>query len=234
MDDAELQIRKESATLRLQVEDKLRRAIATGRFRPGERLVERELCALLGVGRTSVREALRQLEAEGLIVTVPHRGPAVASMTVEEAQQLYDVRALLEGFAGAGCARSATPEQLTRLEGAVQALEVAAAEGGGSGLLDAKTGFYDALLDACGNEVVRQILRGLHNRITLLRATSMVQPGRLAQSLREIRGIYERIAARDAAGAEAACVAHIRNAAQVAMEVLARQPSSPKPGAVHG
>lgn len=222
MDDQELQIPRESATLRLQVEDRLRKAIGAGRFRSGERLVERELCALLGVGRTSVREALRQLEAEGLIVTVPHRGPAVASVGVEEARQLYEVRALLEGFAGRGCARHATPEQLGRLERAVAALEAAAAAGG-EALVEAKTAFYERLLEACGNEVVRQILTGLHNRITLLRRTSMEQPGRLPRSLREIRAICRRIAARDPEGAEAACVEHVRQAAKVALAVLERQ-----------
>src|SRR5512138_3023456 len=121
MDD-DMQIARESATLRLQVEEKLRKAIATGRFRSGERLVERELCALLGVSRPSVREALRQLEAEGLIVTIPHRGPAVATIDVHEARELYEVRALLEGFAGRKAAMVATPAQLAALEQAVTKL----------------------------------------------------------------------------------------------------------------
>lgn len=223
----DLQIRWERATLRLQVEDKLRSAIATGRFQPGERLVERELCSLLGVGRTSVREALRQLEAEGLIVTVPHRGPAVATISVEEAKALYEVRALLEGFAGRMAAIVGTPAQVEALGQAVKNLEAAAAEGGAR-LLDAKTAFYDRMLDACGNEVVRQLLTLLHNRITLLRRTSMTQPGRLPQSLTEIRGIYERIAAHDPDAAEQACVAHIRTAAEVAQAVLSKQSNDPQ------
>ncbi|GAC1343985.1 MAG: GntR family transcriptional regulator [Myxococcales bacterium] len=219
---SDMHVARESSTLRLRVEEKLRNAIGTGRFVPGQRLVERELCALLNVGRTSVREALRQLEAEGLIVSVPHRGPAVASITVEEARQLYEVRALLEGFAGRGCAEAATDAQIASLTHAFEDLERAAVRGGRA-LLPAKTAFYDALLAACGNEVVRQILKTLHNRITLLRATSMMQPERLRKSLAEIRVIVERIAARDADGAEAACVSHIRNAAEVALPVLARR-----------
>ncbi|MBI5071074.1 MAG: GntR family transcriptional regulator [Deltaproteobacteria bacterium] len=220
VDMSDMQVVREAATLRLRVEEKLREAIASGRFRPGTRLIERELCTLLGVGRTSVREALRQLEAEGLIVTVPHRGPTVASITVEEARQLYEVRAALEGFAGRGCAEHATPEQVTRLARAVDAVEVAARKG--RGLVESKTAFYDALLEACGNGVVRQLLRVIHNRVTLLRATSMAQAGRLPESLAELRAIQQRIAARDPAGAEAACVKHIRNAARVALEVLAK------------
>jgi DNA-binding GntR family transcriptional regulator len=229
MDDSnrnDLQVERESATLRLRVEEKLRDAISTGRFRPGERLVERELCSLLAVSRTSVREALRQLEAEGLIVTVPHRGPVVASITVEEARQLYEVRALLEGFAGRGCALHATDAQIARLKEAVEALEVAA-RSGGLPLVAAKTAFYDVLLESCGNDVVRQLLKTMHNRITLLRRTSMTQPGRLKKSLAEIRAIYQRIAARDAEGARAACITHINNAAAVALEVLAHGEHEP-------
>ena len=88
-----------SGDLRRLVEDKLRGAIASGRFQPGQRLVERELCELVGVGRTSIREALRQLEAEGLVHSIPNRGPVVSTISVAEARELYAVRALLEGDA---------------------------------------------------------------------------------------------------------------------------------------
>src|SRR5580658_6629334 len=100
MSSTELQIVRKSATLRLLVEDKLRSAIASGRFKPGQRLIERELCELTGVGRTSIREALRQLEAEGLVTVASHRGPSVTKITADEAKHLYAVRALLEGYAG--------------------------------------------------------------------------------------------------------------------------------------
>lgn len=214
-----LRIARETATVRAQVEARLRGAIASGRFRAGQRLVERELCALLGVGRTSVREALQTLAAEGLITAAPHRGPVVATLDAAEARQLYEVRALLEGFAGRGCATEASAGQVAALRRAQRALEAAAREGG-EALLAAKAAFYDRLLEGCGNAVVRQLLGGLHRRITLLRRTSMQQPGRLPRSLREIRRICQRIEARDPEGAEEACAAHVRNAAKAALAVL--------------
>jgi DNA-binding GntR family transcriptional regulator len=225
-----MQVEREAATLRLRVEEKLRSAIAAGHFPPGARLIERELCAMLGVGRTSVREALRQLEAEGLIVSTPHRGPQVASVSPEEARQIYDVRALLEGFAGRGSALHATDEQIAKLKSTAKELEKA--QGHEGGLLKAKTNFYDALFDSCGNEVVRQLLRTLHNRITLLRSTSMVQPGRLPKSLAEIRQIVDRIAARDPDGAAEACTTHVRNAGEIAVAVLAERTQSADAGLV--
>jgi DNA-binding GntR family transcriptional regulator len=223
MDDQDLQVARHAATLRLQVEEKIRSAIASGRFKPGQRLVERELCALINVGRTSVREALRQLEAEGLIVTVPHRGPIVRSVSGEEARQLYELRALLEGYAGREFASRGSDADIARLKTAVERLEATARAGVPGELAKAKTEFYRVLTEGSGNQFVEQTLRTLHNRITLLRTTSMTQPGRLPRSMREIHKIYERIAARDPAGAEAACVNHIREAAKVALAVLERQ-----------
>ena len=95
----ELYIAPATAPLRREIETRLRTAIVAGRFKPGDRLIEREMCELLGVSRASLREALRQLEAEELVKIVPHRGPVVSDVTVEEAEQLYDVRAMLEGLA---------------------------------------------------------------------------------------------------------------------------------------
>ena len=96
MSNSDLLITRQTTTLRTLVEEKLRTAILTGHFAPGQRLVERELSETLGVGRTSVREALRQLEAENLITNVPHKGPVVSTISLDEAQQLYAVRAMLD------------------------------------------------------------------------------------------------------------------------------------------
>ena len=222
MEAADLQITRETVTLRLRVEEKIRGAIIAGHFKPGTRLVERELCELLGVGRTSVREALRQLEAEGLVTTVPHRGPTVRQLTVAEAEQLYAVRALLEGYAGRHFAirdPDLVKHDLAALGRAVGALEQAT---GREALIAAKTAFYGALMSGGGNLVITQMLTTLHNRITLLRLTSMTQPGRMAESMKEVRAIYSAIQQRDGTRAEAACIKHINAAAAVALAVLAK------------
>lgn len=222
MSSINLQIPRQAATLRLLVEDRIRNAIATGHFKPGQRLIERELCEQIGVGRTSVREALRQLEAEGLVVTIPHRGPEVSSISYEEARQLYEVRALLEGFAGRGFAERGTDEAIAELGRAVTGFRKAADGDDRAALVAAKTHFYAVLMEGAGNVFVKQSLTTLHNRITLLRVTSMTQDGRLKDSVAEIEEIYRAIAARDGDGAEAACRRHIVKAAEVALSVLAR------------
>lgn len=221
MSTMNLQIPRQAATLRLLVEDRIRSAIVAGHFKPGQRLVERELCEQIGVGRTSVREALRQLEAEGLVVTVPHRGPEVSSISREEARQLYDVRALLEGFAGRSFAEHGSDGAVEELGRAVAGFRKAAEGGDHAALVAAKTRFYAVLMEGAGNIFVKQSLTMLHNRITLLRFTSMTQEGRLKNSVAEIEAIFEAIAARDGDRAEQACRHHIAKAAEVALTVLA-------------
>ncbi|MFG1466490.1 GntR family transcriptional regulator [Xanthobacter sp. DSM 24535] len=223
MSNIDLQIPRHAATLRLLVEDRIRTAIATGHFKPGQRLIERELCEQIGVGRTSVREALRQLEAEGLVVTVPHRGPEVSSISYEEACQLYEVRALLEGFAGRSFAERGSDADLVELGRAVAGFRKAAESGDNSMLVAAKTRFYAVLTEGARNVFVKQSLTTLHNRITLLRVTSMNQEGRLADSVSEIEAIYEAIRDHDGDRAEAACRYHIDRAARVALAVLAKE-----------
>jgi DNA-binding GntR family transcriptional regulator len=216
----DLQVVRQAATLRRQVEDKLRGAIASGRFQPGQRLVERELCELIGVGRTSIREALRQLEAEGLVLTIPHRGPVVSTITTSEAKELYAVRALLEGDAGRGFAQHHDGAQLLALQNSIALIKRAAEQTDQGLMLEAKTAFYQILMDGCGNRFIKQFLMTIHNRVNLLRVKSMMEPGRSVHSLAEINEIYEAVAARDGDRAAVACSNHIRAAAAIALRML--------------
>lgn len=224
MNEMDLHIPKQSATLRMAVEEKIRQAIASGVFKPGQRLVERQLCELIGVGRTSIREALRQLEAEGLITTYPHRGPVVSVITYEEAEQLYKVRALLESFSGQEFAERGAPADIARIEAAAAAFEAAAKGDDKAELIQAKTRFYDCLMEGSNNMFVRQMLTQLHNRVTLLRITSMTQPGRLEHSVQEIKDIVAAIRERNGPRAAAACKYHIDMASRTALEYLRKQP----------
>jgi DNA-binding GntR family transcriptional regulator len=212
-------------TLRGQVESFLREAIKNGRFRPGERLVERELCEMLQVSRPPLREALRRLEAEHLIEIVPHRGPVVASLNVTEARELYALRALLEGFAAHEFAIHASDVQIASLEKAVKQLHTQSSDTDRSALIEAKTRIYDVLLAGCGNHLISDVLQGLLTRINLLRLTSFTRPERLRESLVEIDELLRLIKARDAEGAQRTATQHIKNAEAAALEVL-NTPSS--------
>jgi DNA-binding GntR family transcriptional regulator len=212
-----------AAPVREQVEHRLRQAIMAGYFRPGDRLIERELCTLLGVSRTSVREALRQLEGDGLVVNIPNKGMVVATMTREEAGEIYQVRAMLEGLAGRLFAAQASPEQRAALREALSGVEAAHRSGEQQALVSAKDRFYAVLVSGCGNRVVGTVLQSLHDRIASLRFVTLAQPGRAAESVAEMRRMLGAIERRDPEAAWLACVEHVQHAAQVAAQVFEQQ-----------
>ena len=140
-----LRITPVAAPLREQVKERLRDAIAEGELQPGERLRERELCESLGVSRTSLREALRQLESEGLVETIPNKGVIVAVVTPEEASEIYAVRAALEALAAEAFTDHAEECHKQALRTSFQKLEEAFKEKDLPGQLAAKEDFYGAL-----------------------------------------------------------------------------------------
>jgi DNA-binding GntR family transcriptional regulator len=218
--DASLEVTRTVAPVRQQVVENLRRAIVEGRFRSAERLVERELCALTGASRSSVREALRQLESEGLIVTLPNRGPVVRTLGQAEIIDLYQVRALLEGLAGRLFVARANDGEVTELAASLDELERAFSAGDNRAALRAKDRFYEILLRGARSEVTQSLLRSLHNRISLVRSTTLVQPGRALGTIREMSAIVAAIRRRDADAAAAACTEHVQQAGTVALRVL--------------
>jgi DNA-binding GntR family transcriptional regulator len=209
-------------TVRAIVARKLREAIMSGNLKPGQRLVERELCEMMGVSRPSIREALRLLEADGLVNTVPHRGPMVSTISLEEARQLYAARAVLEGFAGRECARLHDPAVVRKIGEALGRLKIALAESDMIAVLEAKTDFYAALIGGCQNAFIERMLKPLHDRITLLRITSMSHPKRVNKSLREVTAIWRAIQSGDEDLAERCCVDHIKAAAVAALDMIER------------
>ena len=218
-----LSVVQTAAPVREQVLTNIRSAIVEGRFRPGDRLTERELCSLTGVSRTSIREALRQLEVEGLVTNVPNKGPVVATVTYKEAKDIYEVRAVLEGLAGRLFAKQATVEQIAELTRAMQRIEELVESGDQMELLRAKNQFYDVLLHGCGNDAVNPLLTSLHDRVAFLRAVTLAQPGRAATSVEEIRRILSAVEQHDEDAAWKACVEHVQNAAAVALQALSEQ-----------
>ncbi|MBI0432583.1 GntR family transcriptional regulator [Roseomonas sp. KE0001] len=218
MPDDSLQITPQP--VRRQVEERLRDAIITSRFMPGEHLSDRKLCDLFGVSRGVIREAVRLLEAEGLIVVVPNRGPFVAYLSAAEATQVYEVRSVLEALAGQGFAERASTEEIAELRAVFE--EIAATPPGADRmvLLGLKRRFYDVLLRGCRNTYVARMLDQLLNRNSQLRATTLSDPSRLPHTVAEIRRIVEAVERRDREGTWQACREHVMQAAQVALRIL--------------
>lgn len=210
-----MDMRIQTQSVQGQTVEKLREAILKGVFKPGQKLVEANLCEQMGVSRSSVREALRHLEAEKLITLIPNKGSFVANIDLEEAEQIYHVRAMLEGEACYLYASRADAQGIKRMREAMSDFERAVKKGDSIERLASTARFYDVILTGCGNKVIAEILQGLLARINFLRARSMATAGRAGHSASELRQIMAAIEGHDARSARAAAVAHVGKACEV-------------------
>ncbi|MBC9178586.1 GntR family transcriptional regulator [Pseudoroseomonas ludipueritiae] len=220
MDTASLQVATQVVTLRSALGDTLRAAILSGHFAPGQRLVERELCELTGASRASVRETLRQLEAEGLVVIRPHRGPSVTAISAEDARHLFGVRGVLQGYAARLCAEQRPAAALKAISEATAELEAAAAETDTRRIVAAGDAFHHAIAEGSGNPVLQGMFVSVHNRLALLRNLSMARPARVRDGIAAYQAIRDAIQAGEAARAEALCIRHNDAGLTVALGIL--------------
>lgn len=216
-----LDLRVSPRTIQQQVVEKLRHAILSGTFQPGSRLIESQLCELLGVSRPSVREALRSLQAERLIEIVPNRGPQVPVLSWSEAEQIYEVRELLEGEAAARCAAAMSEADIEELEACLEAFRRASRRGDPIEQIETATEFYAVILRSCGNKIIEQVEEGLLARVNFLRARSMSLPNRAKRSFEEISVIYDAIRKRDQKAARQAARLHVKKAREAAKMTFA-------------
>ena len=223
MEEGEFRVVTAAASVRRQVEAQLRRAIVQGRFAPGDHLSDRILQDTFQVSRTVVREAVRQLEAEGLIETVPHRGSFVRTLSVREAEQVYAVRGVLEGLAAKEFARNATDAEIEALDRILRQIRKHLTRRQKQEIIDLKQEFYDILLTGCRNTHIRSMLGPLLNINAQLRATSLSDPGRLPNTVAELETLLNAIKARDEQAASAASQQHVQNAAAVALKLLRKR-----------
>jgi len=205
-----------AAPLRDQVVTALRDAIVTGQHAPGTRLKEKDLCEQVGVSRTVVREALRQLESERLVRIEPNVGPVVAKLSRQDVSDLYQTREALESAAARLAALHAPPTKIKVLRAAYDEI-VVADSGDLQSLLETKNQFYRALIAASGNRVIGEMLHNVQARISQLRLLTLGSPGRHEHTVQELASVVEAIARKDPEAAVAATVVHVRNAASIAL-----------------
>lgn len=222
MDKDTMRVAAIAAPVRTQVADMLRNAITTGRFEPGRRLVEKDLCEMLGVSRPSVREAMRELEAEGLIRTVPNRGPVVAKLEIADAIGIYQIRGVLEALAAKLFCEHATDDEVANLEQKVEHLAEAYRGGELEAILGAKAKFYEILLKGAANPLIPNFLRVINARIIQLRRVSLLSERRMQLSIQEIERIMAAIKRRDKNAAFTATLDHIEAAAEAGISQLSQ------------
>jgi len=208
-------------SVRQQTIDALRQYILSFQLKPGQRLVEREYIERLGVSRTTFREAIRELAAEGLLTVVAQKGARVSAPSPEEAADLYEVRSALESLVVTRFVERAADNEIRSLRAAVKNFKrVANRTTDILELLRAKELFYEVLVRGARSNALRQLLEGIKVRVHALRATSLSHPGRVTQSVAELEAIVEAITARDAGLASRLCAEHVSNACNTALASL--------------
>jgi DNA-binding GntR family transcriptional regulator len=217
-----------AAPLREQVITALRQAILDFQLKPGQRLVERELIEQLGVSRTTIREALRELASEGLVTVVPQKGAMVSAPSLEDAIDLYEVRASLESLVVSRFVERATDLEVQKLEQTVEGLaKVSSRTTDVREILAAKDKFYAVLIAGARSSALQQLLEGIQARVQVLRATSLSEPGRSLEVVRELRGVVAAIRERDAERASKLCAEHVRKASITALHSLREAEAQP-------
>jgi DNA-binding GntR family transcriptional regulator len=197
---------------------RLRTAIIERQFTPGRRMREIELADWLGISRTPTRHALSRLEIEGLLEVRPRIGLVVSSLDETAMEELYEMRAALEGTAAAMAAHHASRREIETLVQLVK--DEAGLRPAADVLYRHNLAFHGAIYAAAHNRFLMKSLQALHDAITLLGPTTLGTKGRSLDAAKEHRRIVEAIAQRDAARAEKEARAHILKAVDIRRAML--------------
>ena len=208
-----------SATIIEQSVGKLRNAIMQGELRPGQKLIEAELCRSLDISRASLREALRILETEKLIELVPNRGPSVARLGYDEVESIHEVWALLTGEAVADFTRIAKDKHIAELQKALDALKDSIETNRPLDQLAATNAFFMAVMRKCGNSVLTETVISLVSRVNFLRAQALLHQGWGVVYAEEIEDILLAIREQNPDAARLATRKHIASACSAAKQL---------------
>ena len=189
----------------------LRQAILTGELKPGERLMEIHLAEKLGVSRTPVREAIRQLELEGLAVMVPRKGAQVAHITEKNMSDVLEVRLVLDELAVSLACERITDEEIISLQKACEEFENAISSGDIHNITSADVIFHDIIFSASRNSRLTQIVNNLAEQMYRYRFEYIKDASGWQSLITEHRMITDAIANRDKATAINAIHVHVKN-----------------------
>lgn len=218
-----IRVERPTKTLRELTLDKVRDAIVNGYFRPGDRLVERDLCAQLGVSRTVVREVLRHLESEGLVANLPNKGPMVAMLDLDQAKQIYEIRGALEGMAARLCAERRDPAIVEALNVSLKGIRKSYAAKDMPGVLANTIAFYHTLFSKVDRQIAWGVVNSLTVRINHLRSMTIKTKNRNIEGPAQMARIVDAIKKGDGEAAYQAALDHVASACAVAEMVLMAQ-----------
>lgn len=202
----------EKYSLRGKVFHKLREDILNGKYKENEELKEAAIGEELGVSRTPVREAFRQLELEGLIQMVPNKGAYVTGITLKDVQDIYMIRSLLEGLCAKWATEHITEEQLSEMEENIYLTQFHQEKGHIEQFAALDNRFHEIMYEACNSKILEHTLKDFHQYVYRVRKRTLANGKRGADSCREHKEIMEAIKEKDAKKAQMLANKHMINA----------------------
>ena len=199
-------------SLRGRVFHRLREDILSGKYRAGDELKEVAIGEELGVSRTPVREAFRQLELEGLIQIIPNKGAYVTGITQKDVKDIYMIRSLLEGLCARWACEHITDEQMEEMEENIYLSKFHAQKGHLEQLAELDNRFHEILYEACNSKMLEHQLRDFHEYVLRVRKKTLSNVNRGPKSNEEHEQIMMAIKAKDADKAEKLANMHMINA----------------------
>lgn len=209
-------------TLHEEIANNLREMIMSGELREGDKIRENELCDLMGISKTPLREALRVLSAEGLIRLIPNRGSFVTTPTFEEIKEMFDVMVALEGVCARTAVEKMSDQDFVKLDNLHRKLEQNFKRKDQKEYIHQNNLYHAFVQELAGNKTLNQIVNGLRQKILLYRFQSLNLPGRFEQSIKEHRSLLAAFRNRDSGKAESLMKSHLKKQCD-AMEKLAKK-----------
>ncbi len=201
----------ENYSLRGRVFNKLREDILSGVYRENEELKENTIGLELGVSRTPVREALRQLELEGLVTLIPNKGAYVTGITSKDIHDIYVIRSYLEGLCAKWACEHITEAQLEALDEILYLSEFHASRNHHEHIVELDNKFHELVYEASGSKILCHELSDFHHYVERVRKITLSQPIRVAKANQEHAAILDAIKKRDGERAEVLAHEHIIN-----------------------
>ena len=209
--------------LRDVVFNTLRKAILKGELKPGERLMEIALAERLGVSRTPVREAMRKLESEGLVVMIPRRGAQVANITEKDLNDVLEVRIALENLSIENACMRMTEEQLEELWNAAKNFEATMAEGNLVKLAEADVAFHEVIYKSSDNRRLNQVLNNLREQIYRYRVEYLKDENNYPTLMKEHKDIVEGLVRKNKTQVTETMHQHVKNQAVAVKAMIQEQ-----------
>ena len=202
---------EDNYSLGSRVFHKIREGILSGKYAANEELKEKNIGDELGVSRTPVREALRQLELEGLVSIIPNKGAYVVGLSKKDIRDIYEMRSLLEGLCAKWAAVNVTEEQLNELLENIFLSEFHAGKQNWEQMVELDNRFHEILYLASGSKELKHILTDYHQYVQRVRKITLAEAKRVQESTEEHKVIVEALKKHDPEKAEEAATIHIRN-----------------------